>query len=197
MRNLCFALFLLFISISINAQEQTKNTVRIVGTPLGYCLYQYKNGVAADGDYSGKQSFNIGLEYGYMLTNNLELSTGALLYHYKIKSNFFQVDSQGNFINLSNKYNINYISIPILGKYKFGNYFFVNGGAILNFRTSDNHFESNNKNLGFLLGIGAEYNLYKNIVLSANPFLQINYTDIDSHINFYNSGIKLGIGYKF
>lgn len=198
MRNLYFTLIFLFIGLSINAQEQTKSTVRIVGTPLGYCFYEYKSDIQADGGYSGRQSFNIGLEYGYMLTNSLELSSGVSFYHNKIKSDYFMVDSEGNFTNRSNKYNLNYISIPILGKYKFGSYFFVNGGAILNIRTSDGYFGTfEDKNLGFLLGIGGEYNLNKNIVLSANPFFQINNMDIDSQINFFNGGVKLGIGYRF
>lgn len=196
MRNLFITLLIILISQSLTGQNKTKNTLRIVGTPFGHCFYDYSGSVEGGAEYNSKNFFNLGVEYGHTFFDRLELSTGLLFSHNKIEAESNLPPDMPNYIT---HYKLNYISVPILAKYTFGKYFFVNGGGIFNFRTSklDDELDYDNDKFGLLLGLGGEYTFNNNIIVSLNPFAQMNNLRSNRDMEFFNFGIKLGIGYRF
>src|SRR5680860_1023030 len=54
------------------------------------------------------------------------------------------------------------ISIPLLANYSFWNYFFINGGTMIDFQLSENFFDSQS-GLGYTVGVGGKVD-YNNFI---------------------------------
>ncbi|WP_165026200.1 outer membrane beta-barrel protein [Dysgonomonas sp. ZJ279] len=190
---LCIILFSAF-TIVLFAQSEKKNTISLTVTPLGAASYGYKDNIDGGGGYDTKSFYSFGIEYNREVYRNLEITTGILYVHNKISF----TPSFNPIIDMSGRsYNIDFLTIPILVKYHFLNYLFVNGGGVLNFKISDNEESYHDGKLGFLVGIGAEHTFSNNITLNINPYFQMNSISPDKKMNFFNLGVKLGIGYNF
>ena len=187
----------LFLAVSPLIMAQKKNTVYLNATPLATNIYTYKGSIDGGGGYDGKTSFCINVEYGRTLSKQIECTFGIGYYYNKMEYDGAYFPDEETF---HGSFNLNYLSFPIQIKYKFWNYLFINGGGILNFRLSkvDSNYYSYDENLlGVILGIGGEFDLKNNLRLNVNPYFQMNSLDPNCDMNFYNVGIKLGVGYQF
>lgn len=192
----------IFVFPFLNAQNEKKNTVYVIGAP-SLVHYGTRSEIDGGGDYDGKMGYALGLEYSRELFKNFEVLSGI---HYSSnKINSKSSASLGpEFPVTKGSFKINYVSIPIQVKYSFCNYFFVNGGTILNFDKGEKYSSTKDKlestingKFGLLVGIGAKFDFKENYCVIINPYFQTNDLSSDRHENFYNIGVKLGVGYKF
>ena len=112
--------------------------------------------------------FNVGLVYGFSLTNNLEFRPG-LLYSTKGFNSTETIDINDQ-TRVPTTNNINYLEIPLDFKYKFRSEdsgFFIYGGPYVGLLLSANQkklnqsvdFNNNLKSLDFGLNLGFGYDL--------------------------------------
>ena len=115
--------------------------------------------------------FNVGLVYGFSLTNNLEFRPG-LLYSTKGFNSTEAIDINDQ-TRVPTTNNINYLEIPLDFKYKFrseASGFFIYGGPYVGLLLSANQkklnqsvdFNNNLKSLDFGLNLGFGYDLNSN-----------------------------------
>lgn len=196
------SIVLLLNTLFIFAQSEKKNAVYIVAAP-NTVIYETRSGVDGGPIYSGKNGCAIGLEYSRELFKNFEIVLGAHYAWNKVSSES-TMSSGPEFPITKSSFRINYVSVPIQIKYNLGNYFFVNGGTILNFdniekyNTMKREFESTiHAQFGLIVGIGAKLDFKNNYCFFINPYFQTNDLSSGRYENFYNLGAKVGLGYKF
>ncbi|MFD0963552.1 porin family protein [Pseudofulvibacter geojedonensis] len=157
----------LFLTIQIYAQNDFK-----IGINAGINYPKLRGNEYAK--YNNfKVGYLVGVSFDYYIKQNLSLKTN-INYERKIKKleiTLFSYDA-----NVTGKENYNeiyeYINLPILLKYEFGNSkFFANGGPFFNYLINqkiDSNYSNNNSNLhskqkkidfGLSLGIGTNISL--------------------------------------
>ncbi len=182
--------------------------VGILFTSLIYAQNEIGFGVNVGGTYSkfrgnkliesadAKIDFLIGVSFEYYLKENLSIKTNLNYERKSYTNKSFGIDEFGLTINeVKITTNFDYISLPILIKYKLGNsnQFFVNGGPFLGYLLNnkskasgypDDETISLNKKLdiGLSFGIGKKFNLNDknnlNIEIRENLGL-INISDVE------------------
>jgi hypothetical protein len=94
------------------------------------------------------------------------------------------------------------LSVPVYANLRFLKYFFVNGGALLDFDVTNKHGNTvkDKTGLGFGVGIGGRYNL-KKISILINPFFQshgyFSLNQSGTGQSLFNAGGRVGLGYRF
>lgn len=187
---------ILSILSSLSAQEERKNTVYITAAPSAI-RYDYKGNVDGGGAYNGQTSYSVGLEYSRQVFRNFELLTGLHYAHNKIE---YKAPFYPDVAEFKGSFHLNYISIPLQVKYRFCNYFFVNGGGILNLKVSsidEYHYSYEKDKIGFLFGIGTQIDFKNKYSFVLNPYFQSNFLSGYRNMDFYNLGVKIGLGYSF
>lgn len=194
MKKTIVLLIILLMSITLVAQERKKNTVYIIAAPSGV-IYDYRGNVDGGGLYDGNMSYAVGLEYSRELFRNFELLTGV---HYaNNKIDYESSSSSGpQFPVVKSAFHLNYISVPVQVKYYLTNFFFLNGGGIVNFSIKEGHSDAVNR-IGLVFGLGGKIDVKDNYRIVVNPFFQMNDLSSQRSMNFYNLGAKIGLGYKF
>lgn len=203
MKKLIFLLIALFVgTLLVNAQSKNKNTVYVVTTPNSI-LYETRTGIAGGAIYSGRMGNSIGGEYSYELFNSIEILAGVHYAWNRIHS--MSSGSEGpNVPRTNSSFNVDYVTVPLQLQYNFWNCFFLNGGTVLNFNKKEEYNEetklmdsSISSKFGLIVGIGAKFDFQKDYCLVINPYFQTNDLSSGRHVNFYNLGVKIGLGYKF
>ena len=94
------------------------------------------------------------------------------------------------------------LSVPVYANLRFLRYFFINGGAFLDFEVSkkNENTVSDQTGIGFGLGLGGRYT-FKKMSVILNPFFQrhsyLSLNQSGASQSLINSGFRVGLGYVF
>lgn len=150
--------------------------------------------VDGGGSYHPENNFEIGVQFLLDITDDLALETGI---------NFWRSDvviHSAPFPEIyTSRERLEITSIPIFANYSFLNYFYVNGGPVMDFQLSDNTFDSTS-GIGVGFGAGAKYH-FENFAVFLNPNLRIYsvipFEEESNHRKLSSLGLRLGFGYRF
>ena len=187
-------LFTLLLCISHLTFSQKQNEVRI---SYGFVDSKVLNDKNLDGgpNYDLENTRETGIHYLKSITPTFSLEAGMNYFSGDLKksSNNWEGSSGTSF----ESYRL--LSIPLLARLSFWNYFFANAGPVIDFQTTDHEIASQS-GIGYSLGLGAQY-YFKNFSLFLNPnFRQhslVSFEKEDNHGKLTGFGIKMGIGYRF
>lgn len=186
--------FTTLLSVTTFGQNLGKGSIGLSYSFGGVSLITKKNFVK---ELSANSSRTVGLVYLHSLTQGVELESGLTYslfnyYNRKTDSEIGENDFNGN---------ICIIDIPIGIRATFGKYFFINGGGLIDFTTTNSLPISSQSGIGLYggLGIVANYNFGGSLYL--NPYLKFhslipfgNWNDQDRI--FETLGVKIGFTYK-
>ena len=158
----------LFISLTTNAQKTFDSRSKIgvvVGTGTNdIAKYKRQSGC---GGREGKGYFLAGISYLKPLKKWWALETGIEYTHHKIKASSAPMPEQW-YWNTS----ASIISIPVNARFNFGNYFFAQGGLLLDMDISDKEDIDKQTGIGASLGLGGKYDFKKGLSLFINPYIK-------------------------
>jgi hypothetical protein len=182
-------IFLVFFCTINYAHGQEKKYY--IGAHYSFGSHNYWEDNASVGSYSkqeGTNYFDIGFDYKYRTSENMEILLGltATLYSYR-ESTAYSKDAQY-------EKSFAVFSLPIHVKLHFLRYFFIGGG--FNFSKSIRRVYSNKGGIGFELNAGAEYSFKSGLAVSVTPLKQWDFFNLPSD-TFTQQGISIGVGYRF
>lgn len=151
------------------------------------------------GSYSGKGYYSLAITYLRSLPNKFDLETGI---EYGKNSYHFENSSVGPDVDASHNAYLSLIEIPITVRFNLSQYFFVNGGLLLDFDVTKEKQLDNQTGMGTILGAGAKYDFKSTpIGLFINPFLKyrplIPFTSKKYHLRTREIGFRIGAVYLF
>lgn len=193
MKILKYFLFVLFLNFTLNTLAQNQSEIRGF---YGISSYDLKSNKSLDGgaSYDPETGYELGIRYIMRLPNGLGLESGVGFYTGDIKITSAPMPDQ-----TSRRERLQITSIPVLLNYRFLDYFFVNGGPVLDFQNSDNSFDSQS-GMGFSLGIGINHYI-RNFQMFVNPnfrqYALIPFEKENNHSKLSGLGIQFGMGYSF
>jgi len=163
-------------------------TVSIVYSFGGNDLFSSTSFVGGP-SYSGKGFYGSGVHASMEVYKNLSIVTG-----FSYEGNRFAVTPAPTGAPTILRYeNINVFSVPLYIKYHFLKFLYVSGGPVFSINSGDQDLNG----IGAAANFGAEY-LFKNgLVLSFGPSMRIHGLVPWKHYRLINSGVNLGIGYRF
>ena len=147
----------LFLFICHFANGQQRNLSKKIGltvSPIGESDPIRFSELEGTGSYSSKRLLSFGISYIHPINNWLDIETGVEYAKYSIES--ISNNPPGQDKAPSNA-DLSLINIPVTVRANFANYFFVNGGLLLDFETSSSKIIDNQSGVGALLGVGAQY----------------------------------------
>jgi hypothetical protein len=191
-----FTLFVLAI-LSAQAYSQSKNSISI---QYGSTWNDVDiHGIMGDFGYRENKGNVFSLNYARILNPSFSLETG-IQYNYN-KVELSTIGPRGALYDGE----IKLITIPVIAKYTFFKYLFVDGGLLAGFETNYASSDANSTatmqtGIGYELGLGAKYN-FGPVQIFVNPFIQehsfIKFNRSSSNFNLMNWGFKFGLGYNF
>lgn len=148
------------------------------------------------GSYDSDHFFTLGLSYLHPIKNGLFLETGfEYSEHTLVVNPNLPPDMDGE----SYKTDLALINIPITLRTNFWNYFFLNGGLILDIDASSQSQIDSQTGIGGLLGIGANYDFKCGASIFVNPYFKahslISFSGEKYAQRLMESGIRIGLTY--
>lgn len=135
-----------------------------------------------DADSNGKTGFYIGGLVDFPVAENFHVQP-ELLYSMEGAD-----DDQG----------VSYLRIPIMAKYYVMEGLSLQAGPEIAFKVSaDDFIDDSVKSMDFGLGIGAGYELPMGLMFDARYNLGLSNISEDSDFDVKNTGIMVGLGYRF
>ncbi len=189
-----FLALITILLIEIQCYSQNHNEIRVYYGIIDSELLRKESLVGAT-SYDNEDTYEFGLRYIRRISEQFSIETGVSYMNCKVKITPAPTGMPVNF-----RYeDLKMISIPIYANYTFGKYFFLNGGPIIDFQTTDNSNDSQS-GIGFSLGIGGKYE-FDNFMIFINPNLKkhsvIPFEKENYHQKLTELGVQFGIGYKF
>lgn len=192
MKKTLLPLIILFFSLS--AFSQTQNEVRLYYGITDSKLIRSEE-IAGGGSSDIENSYDFGFRYLLAVTDNLSLETGLNYWRGDVL-----VTSAPMPERTTRSEELQTTSIPIFANYTFLDYFFVNGGPVMDFQGSESEGIDPQAGIGIGFGLGAQYT-YNNFNFYINPNIRryavIPFEEKDFHQKLTTFGVQLGIGYKF
>lgn len=206
-RNFLSLLFLLFISLTLHAQQTRQKRTGHFGLSFaGLALVQDEwgnfdrysgGGTYGYGDYSEKLFYTIGFNYLKPIGSWLDFETGL---EYSRKLGKLKYVSFGDV--WFEKSNSTMASIPLTLRANFYKFFFVNGGLLADFDLGsyDPDFFGNERyqsGLGYVAGVGVKYSFKYGGQLYINPYLKRRaikeFSEKEDHLKVNEAGIRIGV----
>lgn len=193
LKKLLLPLFFAFFSLS--AFSQTQNEVRLFFGITDSKLLRSED-LAGASTPDVENAYEFGFRYLLEVTDNLSLETGLNYWKADVVINS-GLSRPGR---TSSSQELQTTSIPIFANYTFFDYFFVNGGPVMDFQGSESESIDPQAGIGVGFGLGAQY-AFNNFNIYINPnfrrFAVIPFEEKDYHQKLTSFGIQLGVGYKF
>ncbi len=210
------ALFIVLVSLLTNSIYAQKKITFGINTGLNYSSIRESNDIIIPNENTDDSGFAFlfGLVSNYYLSGNLSLKA-ELNYESKRESfeiKAFQSEIDPIFIEEGNKIKTNYqfITLPILLKYEFGNSnpFFINGGPFLGYLISAKETFPNNEiiefsermtnfDFGLSFGVGKMISLNdkNNLIIELRNNLGL--TSISKFVSAKTNSLNLIVGWNF
>lgn len=147
----------------------------------------------SDSGYKSDHFYTLGLSYSYPVRHWLELETGV-----EYSKQTIRVDIINPHLNNpSYKSDFSLVEVPVTMRFNFLNYFFANGGFLVDFDASKSSPIDSQTGIGEMFGIGAKYNIGRGISVFANPYMKfhsnIPFSSRENHRELTESGFRFGI----
>ena len=186
-----------YTSQAQHAKERTALGISISG--MGHNSAFHWTSLDGAGSYSGESYHSLAIIYLRSLSNKFDLETGIA---YGKSSYLFSNSSVGPDVDASHKAYLSLIEVPVTVRFNLGQYFFLNGGLLLDFDISKEKQLDSQTGIGGILGAGAKYDFKSTpIGLFINPFLKhrplIPFTSEKHHLRTMETGLRIGIMYIF
>lgn len=193
---------LLFFQISLMAQENQEKT-RNDKFGISFSSFGENDVVRFDelegaASYSGDYFFTVGINYVHPLNRWLDAETGLeyseqhILIHPNLSPDIPSVQRRANF---------SLLNVPVSLRANFLNYFFVNGGLLLEVDASANSPIDNQTGIGTILGLAFQYEFKNGVSVFVNPYSKIHALIPFASSNYpqrvFESGFRFGIMYDF
>ncbi|HET8855359.1 MAG TPA: hypothetical protein VFM60_05510 [Salinimicrobium sp.] len=193
------SLLLSFFIISVTGFSQKSNEIRIYYGISDAALLR-NDDLDGGGSYEVDSYNEMGIRYLKDISPNWSLETGINYGKAEVVIEYRVPGFAGGWAKIVEQHKLEIISIPVLAKYNFWNYFFINGGALVDFQISENTFNPHQSGIGYTLGFGGEFN-YKNLIFFLNPNFKrhavIPFEQDDFPFKLTEFGVQAGIGYRF
>ena len=180
--------------ISIQCYSQNSNEFRIY---YGFVNSKLLTNSDLDGGagYENENSYEFGFKYLRKISGKLFLESGI-----NYLSTQVRITTALTGLPFSSRTEeLKMISIPIYANYTFGNYFFINGGPILDFQNFKKSFDSQS-GIGYSIGVGGKYDFDK-FSIFVNPNYKrhslIPFEKESNHQKLTEFGIQVGLRYGF
>ena len=193
MKILKYFFLLIFFSFSFNAIAQNQSEIRGY---YGISSYNLKSSKSLSGapSYDPETAYELGIRYILRLSSGLGLEGGVGFWTGDIEITSAPMPEQ-----TSKRERLQITSIPVMLNYRFLEYFFVNGGPVLDFQNSDNSFSSQS-GVGLSAGIGVNHYI-SNFQMFVNPYFRqfalVPFEKENQHSKLSGLGIQFGMGYSF
>lgn len=192
LKKLLLPLFFLFFSL--NAFAQTQNEVRLYFGFTNSDLLRSEE-ITGGGSADIENSYEFGFRYLLSVTDNLSLETGLNYWRGDVLITSAPMPEQ-----TIRSEELQTTSIPIFANYNFLDYFFVNGGPVMDFQGSESESVDPQAGIGVGFGLGAQY-AFNNFNIYVNPnfrrYAVIPFEEKNFHQKLTTFGVQLGVGYKF
>lgn len=192
MKKLLLPLLLAFFSLS--AFSQTQNEVRLYFGITDSKLLR-SDELIGGASYDIENSYEFGFRYLLEVTDNLALETGLNYWQGDVLITSAPMPEQTTRTEA-----LQTTSIPIFANYTFLDYFFVNGGPVMDFQGSESESVDPQAGIGVGFGLGAQY-AFNNFNIYVNPnfrrYAVIPFEEEDYHQKLTSFGVQLGVGYRF
>ncbi len=192
MKKLLLPLLLAFFSLS--AFSQTQNEVRLYFGITDSKLLR-SDELIGGASYDIENSYEFGFRYLLEVTDNLALETGLNYWQGDVLITSAPMPEQTTRTEA-----LQTTSIPIFANFTFLDYFFVNGGPVMDFQGSESESVDPQAGIGVGFGLGAQY-AFNNFNIYVNPnfrrYAVIPFEEEDYHQKLTSFGVQLGVGYRF
>ena len=187
------------ISFSAFSQENTdsrKGTIGFSIVPIGENEMVRFEDVDGAGSTSGDGFFTAGIFYLYPIAGKyLEIETGVEFSRHKI----IQEAAYYPGLNINrDKDRFSLITIPIGVRLSFLKYFYLHGGAFLNFNATPEFPTDSQAGLGLQFGFGAKYDFASGTTFFAGTYFKAHsilaVPREQYHQHLLDSGLRLGVG---
>ncbi len=183
---------LLFLLIINPLQSQTQNEAKIY---VGVTQSSFEGeGLDGGASFDVENAYEVGFKYLLYVTENLALESGLNYWKADVKISSSPMPDQ----TIRNEI-LEITSIPIFANFTFSDYFFINGGPVMDFQFSENDLDSQS-GIGVGLGAGAKYH-FNNFQIFINPNIRrysvIPFEEENFHQKLTSFGVQAGIGYRF
>ena len=186
-------ILLLFVNYSNTVKAQNQSEIRAY---YGISSNNLDSNEDLDGaaSYEPETAYELGIRYILRMPTGLGLESGVGFWTGDIEISSAPMPEQ-----TTQRERLQITSIPVLLNYRLGEYFFVNGGPVLDFQNSDNTFDSQS-GVGFSAGIGVNHYL-QNFQLFVNPnfrqYAILPFEKENGHSKLSGLAIQFGMGYSF
>lgn len=183
------------ILISLNSFSQYNNEFRVY---YGISDSKLLRNAELDGSagYDLENFSEFGFRYLRRINDDLALETGV---NYATADLEITPPFMGEPVQSRGGGEFEFISIPVYANYTLWNFFFINGGPMIDFQMSKNTTDSQS-GIGYGLGIGGKYD-FDNFIIYLNPNFKrhavIPFEKEKYHQKLTEFGIQFGLGYKF
>jgi hypothetical protein len=192
LKKLLLPLLLAFFSLS--AFSQTQNEVRLYFGITDSKLLR-SDELIGGASYDIENSYEFGFRYLLEVTDNLALETGLNYWQGDVLITSAPMPEQTTRTEA-----LQTTSIPIFANFTFLDYFFVNGGPVMDFQGSESESVDPQAGIGVGFGLGAQY-AFNNFNIYVNPnfrrYAVIPFEEEDYHQKLTSFGVQLGVGYRF
>ncbi len=190
-------LVLFLLSFTLNAQDvqKQKNPIQI-----GFTFSSFgENDIFQGGDliggpgYTDDNFYTIGLTVVKPLNSWLDFESGL---EYSNQSITVHPNLPPDVDAIPYNTKFSFLNIPLTIRANFLNYFFANGGLIIDIDTKTSSSIDSQSGIGAMLGIGAKYDFKCGASFFINPYLKFHsllaFSPENHHQKVYESGIRLG-----
>ncbi|HCY01318.1 MAG TPA: hypothetical protein DG754_14365 [Bacteroidales bacterium] len=191
-------ILLVLIFIGLNSFSQEKGEICLsLGTGKSD-LIQFTD-LDGAGSSTGQEFYSFSLSYIKPINSWIDLQTGLDLGYHKFKFTGTIVDPN---IPLESKIEDAYlVSIPLAIRVNFLKYFYISTGVLLDLDFNQAQHTDNQTGIGAMAGLGAQYRFKQGIGVFVNPILSFHslvpFSVANYHERIFESGIRLGISYRF
>ena len=154
--------------------------------------------IVGAGYYKNSYYYSVGVNYIYPLNNWLGAETGIEYSKYNIKAFSSNYDGTGS--KFYGERDLSLIGIPLTLRANFWRFFFANAGTFvdLDFSSKD-EIINNQTGMGFVMGLGVNYDFEFGMSLFANPFLRLHsvipFAQKKHYKRLFDCGVRFGITY--
>jgi len=190
-----------FLFVSLNAQNLNpkKGKIGIAFSTLGVSNVTYLAVLGGAGSHKNNYHYSLGINYIYPLNSWLEAEIGIEYSKYTIKA--FSSNHDGTGSKFYGERNLSLVGIPLTLRANFCKFFFANAGTLidLDFSRKDDII-GNQTGIGFVLGLGVNYDFKFGMSLFANPFLRLHsmipFAPTGTyHDRLFDCGLRFGLTY--
>src|SRR5512133_298857 len=187
-------LIMIVVSLTVRGQDTWYGEIALYGGGGTNDIFRFNELVGA-GSYTGTGMWTAGIDLSRIITEHFSIETGAGYAH----QNYYSSpapgipgdDSPGKF---------GMISVPVTARVDFLKFLFADAGLVAGLQVGSSRAD-NMTGLGITAGAGVQYRFKSDILIRlrvyGNQYALLHFAPERYPQTLYNSGVTLGVGYRF